>query len=159
MRTWFSRFLPWVHPGIQSLLLRADGYRSPCVEAHLVRCRSCREEAELLRRAVKAGRNKSAPAPPLDEIFDGLKLRVAAWCSLGGLAPARQARTAFPVHSGLKEAVELYFGKEASRRLQHFEPWDAPPVGLIATAKPLFSAFLGSEAADMLTRRIADAVS
>lgn len=159
MRTWFSHFLPWVHPGIESLLLRAEGHRLPHVEAHLVRCRSCREEAQLLLHAIQSSRCEPAMTPPLDEVFQGLELRVAAWCSLGELAPRRGARTARSVHSGLTEALELYFGKEVSQRLQHSRPWDAPSVGLIATAKPLFSAFLGSDAADALTQRIVNAVT
>lgn len=160
LRIWCSHFLPWVHPGIESLLQHAEGHRSVHVEAHLACCATCRDEAELLAGAIRAARAPASPnGPPLEEVFDVLQRRVAAWCSLGRSATRRQPGTSQPRHPGLAAALELYFGNEVSSRLQRSEPWNAPPVGLISAAKPLFSAFLGREAADALTRRIADAVT
>ncbi|MGH9612365.1 MAG: hypothetical protein ACRD4P_04725 [Bryobacteraceae bacterium] len=140
------------------LVLRADGYRCRHIEAHLVRCAGCRRDAE---RLVAACRVENHEAHLLDEIFENLQVRMQAWCSLGGLPGGHQflGVRRRKAAEDLVDAIELYFGKEAARRIACSAGWDVPDRRLIPVAKPLFSAFLGKRAADALASRIANATT
>lgn len=141
---WACRYIPGVHPGIESLISRADGRQSRELDAHLARCRRCRLNAERLCAAVVAGREDKQAChnganAVLNEIFGNLQLQMRAWCSLGGRT--RQQHWI--------NALEFYFGKEIARQ--------AGDCGVPPATKPLFHVFLGRKAAEAVARQIASA--
>ncbi len=157
---WAWRYIPGVHPGIESFILRADGEGLSELEEHLARCAQCRRHAELLQTAVRcAHEGERADAisttPLLNETFRNVQLHMRAWCSLGGLTPGRQSAGRRRGHSGLSKAVEFYFGKETARRIECCPRWGAADHPLTAITNPLFKAFLGTIAADAVARQIA----
>ena len=158
------RYVPGMHPGMERLIKRADGEHSPALEAHLMRCAPCRENAESLRRAVCAARDGERgagghTAPLLQELFSNLQLQMRAWYSLDELLPQRQSHERVLRRSGISKAVEFYFGKEIARRLQSCTRWDEADHTSTAITAPLFKAFLGRRAAEAVASRIAGATT
>lgn len=140
-KRWFWCYVSGVHPGMERLVLWADGVPCPVVEAHLAACHRCSRNAALLRAAVAAGSRDGqagnhAAHPVLDEIFDALQEQMRAWRSL----PPRQHWST---------ALEFYFGKKLARQ--------AGSDRVVPATQVLFNAFLGRKAADALARQIAGA--
>lgn len=159
-RLWACAHIPGVHPGMERLILRADGAQSPEVEAHLAGCRRCQIKAEFFRSAVEAANQYDSTATVvLEETWRNLQLQMRAWCLLGGLTARQKRRDRGSHTSRLSEAVEFYFGKEAARRIETGARWDAADCASIPMTKPLFSAFLGRKAAEALTHRISSATT
>ena len=156
VREFVCSFLPWVHPGMGSLLRRADGHRSRVMERHLSRCRRCREQAALMEDAARRPR----PCEPLlDDLFDSIDLRIQAWCSLAGFDTGRLPRGAHVVNRELARALELYFGSETARRIQACNRGNASAQRMAPVTRPLFAAFLGQKAAESLASRISGPVT
>lgn len=148
--------LPWVHPGIGSLLRRADGHRSSRIERHLSRCRRCQEQAALMEDAARRSR---LCGPALDDLFDSIDLCIQAWCSLAGFDNGRVPRRAHVVNRELARALELYFGSETARRIQSCDRGNASAQRMAPVTRPLFAAFLGQKAAESLASRISGAAT
>ncbi len=131
-----SNYIPGIHPGMEDLLLWADGGLIARVERHLARCSRCRDQALLLRAASRSAKRTGtgdATDLHLRQVFENLQQQIQTWC---GPSPAPR----------IAAALAFYFGDEAARRLD-----------LIPATKPLFSAFLGKRAADALAHKLADA--
>lgn len=155
IRRWAWRRLRWIHPGLETLLRAADGLGPDGVDAHLARCTRCHEQVARIREAM--GRAHSGD-PALDEVFEGLQLRIRAWCSLGEIADPVGSRVSPPANRELSGALAVYFGEETARRIQRCERRDASGRALAPVARPLFTSFLGRKAAEALASRIAGAV-
>jgi hypothetical protein len=156
VREFVCGFLPWVHPGIGSLLRRADGHRSSRMEKHLGRCRRCRKQAALMEDAAR----RSHPCgPALDDLFDSIDLRIQAWCSLAGFDSGRVPRRAHVMNRELARALELYFGSETLRRIQACNRGNASAQRMAPVTRPLFAAFLGQKAAESLASHISGAIT
>jgi hypothetical protein len=88
------------------------------------------------------------------ETLEHLQVSMRAWRSLAGLSfsgRTQQGRTAGS-GSTLLQAVKIYFGEEAARRIEDSAP--ANSVHLVPATKQLFATFLGRRAADALASRI-----
>ena len=148
LRAWACAFVPGVHPGLDALVLRCEGLRCWPVEFHLERCAACRETARRVQVSEQAG--GLAPSDTLEHLQFGMR----TWRSLAGLSFSGETQEGRSAGSGrtLLQAVELYFGKEAARRIQD----SAPPDGmhLVPATRQLFATFLGRKAADALASRI-----
>jgi anti-sigma factor RsiW len=141
-KRWFWRYVSGVHPGMERLVLWADGVPCPDVEAHLAACHRCSRNAALLRAAVAAGCREGqagnhAAHPVLDEIFDALQEQMRAW----RFSAEREQ------HWG--SALEFYFGKKLARQ--------GGSDRIVPASQVLFNAFLGRRAADALARQISGA--
>ncbi len=155
VRRWAWRRLRWIHPGLETLVRAADGLGPDGVDAHLARCTRCHEQVARIREAI----GRAHPGDPvLDEVFEGLQLRIRAWCSLGGIADPNGLRIAPQKNRELSRALAVYFGDEAARRIQRCERRDVSGRALAPVATPLFTSFLGRKAAEALASRIAGAV-
>ena len=156
VREFVCCFIPWIHPGMGSLLRRADGHRSSRMERHLSRCRRCQEQAALMEDAARRPR----PCEPvLDDLFDSIDLRIQAWCSLAGFDIGRLPRGGHVVNRELARALELYFGSETARRIQSCGRGNASAQGMVPVTRPLFASFLGHKAAESLASRISGATT
>ena len=152
LRAWACAVIPGMHPGLDLLVMRAEGSRWWSVETHVARCARCRENANRIHAAEPAG------GLAADRTFEHLQLRMRAWRSLAGLTHSAESQAREGDSSGtrLAQAIEVYFGREAARRIQRVTRGnERPPV--IPAAKPLFAAFLGRRAADALARKIGGA--
>jgi hypothetical protein len=148
LRAWACAFVPGVHPGLDALVLRCEGLRCWPVEFHLERCAGCLETARRVQISEQAG----GLAP--HETLAHLQLSMRAWRSLAGLSFGGRTGQGRAAGSGrtLLQAVKLYFGEEAARRLEHSAPVNS--VHLLPATKQLFATFLGRKAADALASRI-----
>jgi hypothetical protein len=138
---WAWRYIPGAHPGIDRLILWADGVPSPELEPHLARCAECSGKAKLLRAAIAVGKGKQPGDDRADrllhEVFDRLQVQMRAWRSLSGS------------QQHWVNALEFYFGKEMARQAGD------DPTEMATTS--LLHAFLGRKAGDAVVRRIAGA--
>ena len=148
LRAWACALFPGVHPGLDVLVLRSEGLRWWPVEFHLDRCPVCTATIRRLRIAEATG------GLPPGETLECLQLGMHTWRSLAGLTFTARSRQGHAAGSGrtLLRAIELYFGKEAARRIQDSAP--ANSSNLVASTKQLFATFLGRRAADALASRI-----
>jgi len=151
MREFVSGLVSWVHPGMGSLLRRADGQRSPGVERHLRRCAGCRRQTALIEEAAV---RRPAGEPVLEKLFESIDLRIDAWCSLAGVDRGRDAADARIIDSALTRTLEMYFGSGTARRIQSCGRGDISGRRLVPVATPLFASFLGQKAAESLASRI-----
>lgn len=158
--TW--RYFPGMHPGMESLLLHADGQTIRAVQKHLARCAYCRETAQALSAAVQqthedGGLNRARSAILLQDAYENLCTQIQAWRSLSESAPAHRIRSSHRGSRRLVAALEFYFGVETARRMEHAARWDAPDKHLVSSTKRFFTAFLGRKAAEALAEQIAGA--
>jgi hypothetical protein len=140
--------VPGIHPGLDLLVLRSEGLRWWPVEFHIGRCTACLQAARRVQISEEAG----ALAP--HETLEYLQLGMRTWRALAGLTFGPRTRQERRAGSGrtLLQAVELYFGKEAARRIQDSAP--ANSSHLAPAMKQLFATFLGRKAAEALATRI-----
>jgi len=147
-RAWACAFMPGIHPGLDTLVLRCEGWRCWSVEFHLERCAACLETA----RRVQISEDAGGLAP--HETLEYLQLGMRTWRALAGLTFGPRTGQERREASGrtLLQAIELYFGKEAARRIQASAP--ANSSHLTPAMKQLFATFLGRKAAEALAARI-----
>jgi hypothetical protein len=158
--TW--RYFPGMHPGMESLLLQADGRTVRPVQRHLARCAYCRETAQALSAAVQQAHevgelNRTRSAVLLQDAYENLCTQIQAWRSLSESAPAHRVRGSHRSSRHLLAALEFYFGVETARRMEQATRWNAPDKHLVSSTKPFFTAFLGRKAAEALAEQIAGA--
>jgi len=155
-------YFPGMHPGMESLIMHADGKPIRPVQRHLARCAYCRETAQALSAAVRhaeegGASDRTRSAILLQEAYEDLCTQIQTWRSLGGSAPAHRMRSRHRGSLRLLAALEFYFGVETARRMEHASRWDAPEKHLVSSTKPFFTAFLGRKAAEALAQEIAGA--